>query len=161
MLNYRNADQSEFLTVYDFVTHCEGLENYYPHFYKIMLRYFGSNCFIAEENKQIVGFVLGFLSNNYPNTYFLWQIGVDPKRQGQGIGKTLLRFVEQEIKKIGGDRIEATIAPENIPSQKAFERNGYINISQQVGETVTVQDNMAVKDHYSPGRHFMVYEKKI
>jgi ribosomal protein S18 acetylase RimI-like enzyme len=126
-----------------------------------MLRYFGNSCFIAEDSVTIVGVVMGFFSQQHESTYFLWQIGVSPARQGQGIGKKLLKYVEQELGSAGIKRIEVTIDPENIPSKKAFDRSGYINISEQIGKTVIVNGNTAVKDHYSPDRHFMVYEKKL
>ena len=54
-----------------------------------------------------------------------------------------------------------TVDPENIPSQKLFEKNGFLNISSREGEIVEVMGNTAVKDYYKPGRHFILYDKKI
>ena len=161
MLKFRKSREDEFLKVYEFISNCEGLENYFAHFYKIMLRYFGNSCFIAEDSDSVVGVVMGFFSQQHESTYFLWQIGVSPEHQGKGIGKNLLQYVEQELANAGIRRIEVTIDPENIPSKKAFDKSGYTNISEQIGETITVNGNTAVKDHYSPGRHFMVYEKNL
>ena len=54
-----------------------------------------------------------------------------------------------------------TIDPDNLPSQKLFEKMGYENISERVGKTIEVQGKIAVQDYYKPGRHFMVFEKLI
>jgi hypothetical protein len=62
---------------------------------------------------------------------------------------------------MGCTRIEVTIDPENIVSEKLFIKNGYSNISSKIGPTVLVNKKKAVKDYYSPNRHFMVFEKKI
>ncbi len=157
----RKATQEDFLKVHHFTVRCPPMENYPEHVYKIILRYFGDYCFVAEENEQIIGFAMGIVPQSFPGTFFLWQIGITPSRQGQGIGGKLVREVENELKKLGFKRIEVTIDPVNLPSQKLFEKLGYQNISESVGKTIVVNGNMAVQDYYKPGRHFMVYEKWI
>ncbi len=160
-MRIRKATQDDFLKVHQLTAVCLPMENYPEHVYKIILRYFGDYCFIAEEKRKIVGFVMGIVPQSFLGTYFLWQIGVDPSYQGQGIGGELIKKVEKELRKQGFIRIEVTIDPVNIPSQKLFEKMGYQNISERIGETIEVQGNIAVQDYYKPGRHFMVYEKRI
>lgn len=160
-MRIRRAAQEDFLKVHRFTAGRPPLENYPEHVYKIILRYFGDYCFIAEENGQIIGFVMGIVPQSFPGTYFLWEVGVDPSYQRQGIGEKLIREVENELKKHGFIRIELTIDPVNTPSQKLFEKMGYRNISEKIGKTIEVQGNIAVQDYYKPGRHFMMYEKRI
>lgn len=160
-MRIRKAAQEDFLRVHEFTAGCPPMENYPEHVYKILLRYFGDYCFIAEENEQIIGFVLGIVPQSFQDTYFLWDIGVTSSYRGQGIGGKLVREVEKELGKMGFKRIELTIDPANLPSRKLFEKMGYENISERVGNTIEVQGNMAVKDYYKPGRHFMVFEKLI
>lgn len=160
-LQIRKADEKEFLSVYNFVSRCKPLENYSEHFYKIMLRYFGNSCFVAEFNNEIVGFVMGFRSQVDNDKFFLWQIGVFSYHRGKEIGKMLLDEFEKVAKNIGCKRIEVTVDLENTPSQKLFEKMGYLNVSVKEGETVEVMGNTAVKDYYKLGRHFMLYEKNI
>ncbi len=157
----RQPDEKEFIQVYAFVSHCPPLERYFEHFYKIMLRYFRNTCFMVKYQEQVVGFVLGFISQTQEATYFLWQIGVDPLLQGTGLGKILLQEVEKGIKRQGANRIEVTVDPENAPSRQLFEKMGYANISVKEGDTVEVDGYTAVKDYYRPNRHFMLYEKYI
>lgn len=159
--NIRKAREEDFLAVYRFVSSCPPLEKYFEHFYKIMLRYFQNTCFIAEEGDEIVGFLMGFISPVHESTYFLWQVGVSPTTQGKGVGKLLLKAMESCVKEMGGKRIEVTVDPENEPSLRLFESSGYVNISRQEGEAVHVLENLAVKDYYSPGRHFILFEKLI
>lgn len=160
-MRIRKVVQDDFLKVHQFTAGCPPMENYPEHVYKIILRYFGDYCFIAEENGQIIGFAMGIVPQSFPGTYFLWQIGVTPSHQGQSIGGKLVREVENELKKLGFKRIEVTIDPVNLPSQKLFKKMGFQNISEKVGKTIEVQGKLAVQDYYKPGRHFMVYEKRI
>lgn len=154
-------EQKDFVNVFRFMAQSMPSECYAEHFYKIMLRYFGNTCFVARDSKTIIGFILGFYSQVHPDRYFLWQIAVLPTYQGMGIGKKLTLKMEQHLKKGKCRYIEVTVEPTNIPSQKLFESMGYKNISKKEGETITVNNNCAAKDYYKPGRHFMVYEKKI
>ena len=160
-LQIRNADEKDFLSVYNFVSRCKPLESYSEHFYKIMLRYFGNSCFVAEFNEEIVGFVMGFRSQVDDEKFFLWQIGVFSYHRGKEVGKMLLDEFEKAGKNLSCKRVEVTVDPENIPSQKLFEKNGYLNISSREGDVVEVLGITAVKDYYKPGRHFILYEKKI
>jgi ribosomal protein S18 acetylase RimI-like enzyme len=102
-----------------------------------------------------------FTSQVNGKKFFIWQIGVFSYHRGKEIGKMLLDKIEKTAKKIGCNSIELTVDPENVPSQKFFEKNGYLNISSREGETVEVRGNTAVKDYYKPGRHFILFEKNI
>ena len=160
-MRIRKATQEDFLRVHQFTAGCPPMENYPEHVYKIILRYFGDCCFVAEENGQIVGFAMGIVPQSFPGTFFLWDMGIAPSFQRQGIGGKLVREIENELKELGFHRIELTIDPVNIPSRKFFKKMGYQNISERVGKTIEVKGNLAVQDYYKPGRHFMVYEKWI
>jgi L-2,4-diaminobutyric acid acetyltransferase len=157
----RKTEENDFLNVYDFVSKCKPLENYFEHFYKIMLRYFSNSCFIAEFDNEIVGFVLGFTSQVYDKTFFIWQIGVFSKYREKEVGKKLLNRIEKAAKELGCKKIELTVDPENMPSQNFFEKQEYLNVSAREGEVVEVMGNTAVKDYYKPGCHFILYEKEM
>jgi len=160
-ITIREAKENEFLSVYDLVSQSPPLEKYFQHFYRIILRYFSSSCLVAEYQKKLVGWQMGFVSQNDYHTYFLWQIGVHPDMQGRGLGGLLLEAIEKKAYEMGSSRIEVTIDPENLASEKLFLKNGYVNISPEIGNTVTVNQREAVRDYYSPGRHFMVFEKRL
>jgi L-2,4-diaminobutyric acid acetyltransferase len=155
------VDEEEFLKAYNFVSNCKPLENYSEHFYKIVLRYFGNSCFVAKFNDEIVGMVIGFKSQADKNKFFLWQIGVFSYHRGREIGKRLLDRIEKAAKELDCKIMEVTVDPENIASQKLFEKNGYLNVSSKEGEIIEVMGSRAVKDYYKPGRHFILFQKEL
>jgi ribosomal protein S18 acetylase RimI-like enzyme len=91
----------------------------------------------------------------------MWQIGVNSSITGKGVAKNLLEKAEEELKKLGCNRIELTVNPENIPFQRFFEKNGYLNISSKEGEIIDVMGKTAVKDYYKPDRHFILFQKEL
>ncbi len=161
-LTMNTAKESEYLEVYDLVRHCPPLEVYDAHVYKIIIRFFRDNCYVARKSGRVVGWVMGFISTRKPDSYFLWQIGIDSEMQGTGLGTKLLQFVENDLRGKNCRRIELTIDPENVPSQKLFNKNGYRNSSRDEGAPTTMVNGLeSIIDYYSPGRHFMIYEKNI
>lgn len=160
-MRIRNPKESEFEKIYRFISKCKPLENYGAHFYRIIFRYTGNTCFIAEEENLIVGFAFGIASRMHKHLFFLWQIGISPSYQGKGAGSRLLKAVERKVFKMGFKRIELTVAPDNRPSRSLFEKNGYLIISGSERETLKVQGRQAVKDFYGKNRHFILYGKRF
>ncbi|MCF7916878.1 MAG: GNAT family N-acetyltransferase [Candidatus Omnitrophica bacterium] len=157
----REVRDGESAKVLRLVKNCKPLEVYPAHIYKIIFRYFQELCIVAESDDQVIGFAMGFSAQNPKQTCFLWQIGVNPQIQAKGIGKKLVSYFEEKVKKLGYNRIELTVDLENIPSQKLFEKLNYKNVSKEEGEVVEKQNKIAVKDFYGLGRHFMVYAKEL
>lgn len=157
----RSAQEDEFLRIYDFVSQCPPLEKYSEHFYKIMLRYFSRSCVVAEQNNTIVGYAMGFQSQVDTHKFFLWQIGVAASQRRTDAAKRVLANIQEAAADLGCTLIELTVDPENIASQRFFEKQGYRNVSITEGDVVEVKGTTAVKDYYKPGRHFTVFQKKI
>ncbi len=126
-----------------------------------MFRYFSNSCFVAEFNGDIVGFTMSFRSQVDTKKFFLWQIGVFSYYRKNEIGQKLLDNVEKIAKELGCKIIELTVDPENIPSQRFFEKNGYLNVSSKEGEIIEVMGKKAIKDYYKPGRHFILFQKEL
>jgi len=80
---------------------------------------------VAEEDNLIIGFAHGIIEADV-----LWNAWVvfDPKYQGKGHFKGLIQSLESEYKKRGGWKVWAAILTTNIPSQKAFVKNGYSKV---------------------------------
>lgn len=60
----------------------------------------------------------------------LYWIGVAPARQGQGIGRTLLRFVEDHVVRAGGKAlyIETSTLPTFERTRRFYEESGYTSV---------------------------------
>jgi diaminobutyrate acetyltransferase len=158
---FKHPEEKDFLRIYKFVKNCKPLENYSEHFYKIMIRYFGDSCIVAEFKNELIGFILGFRSQVDKKKLFLWQIGVFSKYREQEIGKRMIDKFENLAEKKECKIIELTVDPENKPSFRFFEKNGYKNVSFKEGKTININGKKASKDYYKPGRHFILYQKKL
>lgn len=89
--------------------------------YLLLARDFADTCVIAEHDGAVVGFASGYRRPRHPEVIFLWQVGIHPDWQGQGLGK---RLVGAFLRQPGADRasmLETTITPDNQASRGLFE----------------------------------------
>jgi L-2,4-diaminobutyric acid acetyltransferase len=89
--------------------------------YMLLARDFADTCVIAEHEGRIVGFASGYRRPRHPEVVFLWQVGIRPGLQGQGLGK---RLIAAFLRQPGADRasmLETTIAPDNEASRALFQ----------------------------------------
>ncbi|MDR9432468.1 MAG: diaminobutyrate acetyltransferase [Spiribacter sp.] len=89
--------------------------------YLLLARDFADTCVVAEHDGRLVGFATGYRRPRHPEVVFLWQVGIRPDQQGQGLGK---RLVGAFLRQPGADRaslLETTITPSNEASRALFE----------------------------------------
>ena len=79
------------------------------------------NAFIEDQNRTIVA--CGRLQLNDPNTGQIRYMAVANDQQGKGLGKIILRALEEKAKQLGAKRIELQ-AREN--ALDFYKRNGYV-----------------------------------
>lgn len=112
--------------------------------YLMMCRYFGQTCLVAREAGQTLGFVMGFVPPESPETYFVWQIGVAAAARGRGLATRLL----QEVLKLPACRevhfVETTITPSNQASRRLFK-----GLARRLGAELEIQTCFEVP-HFPP-----------
>jgi ribosomal protein S18 acetylase RimI-like enzyme len=61
--------------------------------------------------------------------WYLWFLGVDPERQGQGIGSVLLRSLSAKAEASG---VPCYLETDKLSSVRIYERHGYVVHSEEV-----------------------------
>jgi N-acetylglutamate synthase-like GNAT family acetyltransferase len=67
-------------------------------------------------------------SYNKDQTYFIKRLTILPEHRHLGVGKTLLEFIENEIKQLGGKVIEIHVIDKNRILREWYKKLGYIEI---------------------------------
>ncbi len=76
-----------------------------------------------EISQQLIGSV--HLIQEAPDTLYFGMLTVEPKLQGKGLGKILLKHVESIAKARGLSRIRFTVIPSRTELVAFYERRGY------------------------------------
>ena len=106
--------------------------------------------YVIDEDKKPVGWVCFGPTPCTIGTFDLYWIAVDPACQGNGYGRVMMAFAEQEIKKRGGRLVivETSGRPGYIATRKFYLKIGYLESSR-------------VWDFYAPADDKIIYIKRL
>lgn len=88
--------------------------------YLLWCRDFEATSMVVECGGQAVGFVIGYVRPDAPDTLFVWQIAVDAEFRGRGLAAKLLHALLDSVAPAGINTLETTISPDNSASQALF-----------------------------------------
>ncbi|MFC4376372.1 diaminobutyrate acetyltransferase [Nocardia halotolerans] len=88
--------------------------------YLLWCRDFAATSLVAESDGQVVGFVIGYVRPEAPETLFVWQIAVDTEFRGRGMAAKILHGLLDSVADAGVTTLETTISPGNTASQALF-----------------------------------------
>ena len=82
-------------------------------------------CFVAENEKGVVGFVLAHETLPFRGKLYIRYIGIEPAVQGQGIGKLLYKKLIEDAKQANIKEIVGLVNLDNPNSIKLFGKVGF------------------------------------
>jgi ribosomal protein S18 acetylase RimI-like enzyme len=99
----------------------------------------------SGPNRTVQGFVVYGPTPKTEGVYDLYWIAVDPKRQGQGIGQLLLKFVENEVRRLQGRMllIETRSRASYAPTIRFYQRSGYAEVTR-IKDFYRIEDDKIV-----------------
>lgn len=119
-LSLRALGPDDAAAVQQAVIACPPLTLHTPYTYWVMLGAQRGMCVGAYAEDELAAFALSLHLG--PERLFVWQIGVLPAHRGRNLGVRLLGDLWGRARQRGIDRVETTIAPDNVASRLAFER---------------------------------------
>ena len=121
-MRIRSCHEGDLDAIRKFVDFCRPLDLHTPFTYWVLLHFFGSTCFVMEEEGKLIGFVTAMTGSDREGVCFLWQIGVDPSYRGKHHADRLIERVVEVATAKGCRAVQVTIAPENKESFSLFSR---------------------------------------
>ncbi|WP_025273702.1 diaminobutyrate acetyltransferase [Haloglycomyces albus] len=88
--------------------------------YLLWCRDFADTTIVARHGDQIAGFITGYIRPDSPQTYFVWQVAVNPAFRRLGLA---LRMLDNVYERLGRNQIrfiETTVTPDNKASLRLF-----------------------------------------
>jgi ribosomal protein S18 acetylase RimI-like enzyme len=100
----------------------------------------------GSRHKQLLGFVWYTLRGAFERSGYIPLIGVAPGEYGQGVGKALMDYAEDQVFPQAGE-LFLLVSDFNEPAQRFYQRRGYIQIG-------------ALPDYILPGVSELIYLKR-
>lgn len=92
---------------------------------RLFAKHFANTSFVAEEDDQIVGFLIGFISQVDPAAAYIHFAGVSPQRRGERIGAQLYDRFYQVTAAQGCTRAYSVTSVVNQASLRFHRRIGF------------------------------------
>lgn len=118
----RRCTPTDVEQVVRFVAECPPLDVHSSFTYWVTFQYWGEMCFIASDDKRILGYASAIGSGHTPEAFYLWQLGVSEDLRSTGLGQRLIAAIADVGRGRGFREMQVSIASENEPSLSAFKR---------------------------------------
>lgn len=93
---------------------------------KLFFDHFTNTSFVVEKEGEIVGFLIGFLSQSYSNEAYIHFIGVHPDYRRHNIGKKLYNEFFNKVKQNGCKIVRCVTSPVNKVSIAYHTKMGFV-----------------------------------
>lgn len=108
----------------------------------------GDRCFVLEEAGQLLGFEYHAVEPMTDRSWMLWWIVVRPDQHGQGHGKKLMHFMEEDARE--HDARIMFLETSSLPSYEPT-RQFYLKLAYEITGTI--------RDYYSEGDDMVMFRK--
>src|SRR5206468_11474123 len=92
---------------------------------KLFFVHFRQTSFVAESDGRLVGFVVGFASQTYPDESYIHFAGVDPEFRKAGLGRALYERFFEVSRELGRRIVRCVTSPVNGGSIAFHLRMGF------------------------------------
>lgn len=126
---------------------------------KLFFDHFHKTSFVAEENGQILGFVMGFLSPASEREAYIHFVGVHPDHRKHGLARTLYNRFFEVMREHKREMVSCVTSPINRTSIAYHTRMGFNIDPAGAGKT---EDGIPYHiDWDGPGEHRVKFVKRI
>ena len=147
-LSIRRAERRDAARIEELVEQSEALDVNSCYAYLLLCEHFSATCLVADAidaagrpHDELAGFVTAYRPPSRNEAIFVWQIGVAPWARQRQLAKELLMALISQPACQDVERLEATIAPANVASQRLFA-----SFAREVNAEITCVEGFSVDD---------------
>jgi ribosomal protein S18 acetylase RimI-like enzyme len=92
---------------------------------RLFFEHFTETSFAAERDGELIGFLVGFVSQSHPAEAYIHFVGVHPEHRGRGLGRQLYQQFFAAAQARGRGLVRAVTAPVNQASVRFHQQMGF------------------------------------
>ncbi|ASS75236.1 GNAT family N-acetyltransferase [Tumebacillus algifaecis] len=115
---------------------------------KLFFVHFQETSFVVEDAGEVVAFLIGFVSQTFPQEAYIHFVGVHPQYRKQKLGKRLYDLFFERVREKGCTTVRCVTAPMN---------HGSIAFHTQLG----FQIEKVAEDYDGRGQNRVLFVKKV
>lgn len=126
---------------------------------RLFFEHFSSTSFACEHDGELVGFLIGFLSQSRADEAYIHFVGVHPAHRQQGVAQLLYERFAEEAERAGRRTLRCVTSPVNRGSIAFHTRLGFSAVPGPGGDEVDGVPFIA--DYDGPGNDRVAFVKHL
>lgn len=157
----RNVVEEDFIQISQIARKCSPMAIERDSIYHIFTKHFKNTSLVVinEKDDKIIGFLLGFISQDLPCECYIHLLCVDPQFRGNGLAKKLFTEFCSAVSIRGCKKVSLITKPQNEVAIQFYNKLGFI--SHKSDKTVKIGDIDVYKDYNGPGHDKILFYKLI
>lgn len=158
--NIRQVQEDDFLTIADIATYCPPMVTERNSIYHLFTKFFKSTSLIIEsDDKKVLGFLLGFISQDDPTEAYIHLLCVIPQWRNKGLAKDLIDEFLNILSEKGCSKINLITSPGNKKALNFYMKMGF-KIENE-GREIIINGVKTIKNYNGPGEHKLICTKQL
>jgi ribosomal protein S18 acetylase RimI-like enzyme len=158
--NIRSPEEHDFLKIAEIAPKCLPMVTEKNSIYHLFTKFFKNTSLVVETAEdEIIGFLLGFISQENPQDAYIHLLCVSPEFRKKGLAKALIWKFLDIVRMKGCYRTYLITKPENLTAIEFYKRLGFKFDGE--GEKIQINGVNAVKDYNGFGDHRVVFCKLL
>jgi predicted GNAT superfamily acetyltransferase len=124
---------------------------------RLFFEHFSNTSMLLERDGELVGFLVGFLSQSRPDEAYVHFVGVAPDLRGSGVGAAMYRRFFAMARAAGRTRVRSVTSPRNRGSVTFHRAMGF---ELEPGDTA-VDGIPVLRDHDGPGIDLVAFVRRL
>ena len=124
---------------------------------RLWLQHFAGTSLVAEHEDRLVGFLIGFLSQDRPEEGYIHFVGVAPGARRTSVGRSLYQRFFDTCRRAGRTRVRCVTSPQNTLSVTFHRAMGF----EVEPGTEAVGTVLAKADYDGPGAHRVAFVRAL
>jgi ribosomal protein S18 acetylase RimI-like enzyme len=158
-IQIRKVEEKDFLRIIDFTNNCAPIPKERNSIYHCLTRFFANTCFVAERQGNIIGHILGWISQVDDKIAYVHNVCIMPEGRRHKIATKLYDRFIKAVKEIGCDQIFLIANAMNDVSINFHRSLGFKPTIE--GEKIIINGVETIKDYNGPGEHMVLMRKDL
>lgn len=121
-ITFRKPVREDGAEIWELIKACKPLDENSMYCNLLQSDHFRDTCVVAMMNREIVGWISGYLLPGDDSTIFVWQVAVSEKARGCGLGGRMLEALLERDECKNVRRLRTTITADNGASWGLFKK---------------------------------------
>lgn len=159
-IRIRNLEEEDLIQIAELAGKCSPMITEKNSVYHLFTKFFKRTSFVVEDHgKGIMGFLLGFISQENINEAYIHLLCVKPGFKKEGLASCLLKNLFEVLKAAGCRRVFLVTNPRNKVAISFYKDLGFTEY--ETDQTMNINGLKVARDYSGPGDHRVVFFKMV